>query len=45
MKWKEERVEIMKKMWREGLRERKIEEKIGGVRRKEVIGKVNRMKI
>ena len=43
MAWTEERVEILKKLWAEGLSAAQIANKIGGVTRNAVIGKVHRL--
>jgi GcrA cell cycle regulator len=43
MAWTEERVETLKKLWAEGLSAAQIANKIGGVTRNAVIGKVHRL--
>lgn len=43
MAWTEERVEILKRLWAEGLSAAQIANKIGGVTRNAVIGKVHRL--
>lgn len=43
MAWTDERVEILKKLWAEGLSAAQIANKIGGVTRNAVIGKVHRL--
>ena len=45
MSWTEERVEILKKLWSEGLSASQIATAIGGVSRNAVIGKVHRLKL
>lgn len=43
MGWTEERVEILKKLWLEGLSASQIAKQLGGVTRNAVIGKVHRL--
>ncbi|MEL6362611.1 MAG: GcrA family cell cycle regulator [Pseudomonadota bacterium] len=43
MAWNEERVELLKKLWAEGLSASQIAGKMGGVTRNAVIGKVHRL--
>ena len=43
MAWTEERVEILKKLWAEGLSASQIANRLGGVTRNAVIGKVHRL--
>ena len=43
MPWTEERVEILKKLWQEGLSASQIAAELGGVTRNAVIGKVHRL--
>jgi GcrA cell cycle regulator len=43
MSWTDERVEILKKLWAEGLSASQIATRIGGVTRNAVIGKVHRL--
>ncbi len=43
MAWTEERVEMLKKLWAEGLSASQIAGKMGGVTRNAVIGKVHRL--
>lgn len=43
MAWNEERVEILKKLWAEGLSASQIAGRLGGVTRNAVIGKVHRL--
>ncbi len=43
MAWTDERVETLKKLWAEGLSAAQIANKIGGVTRNAVIGKVHRL--
>ena len=43
MSWNDERVELLKKLWSEGLSASQIAGKIGGVTRNAVIGKVHRL--
>ncbi len=43
MAWTEERVEILKKLWVDGLSASQIARKMGGVTRNAVIGKVHRL--
>ncbi|MCB1513625.1 MAG: GcrA cell cycle regulator, partial [Hyphomicrobiaceae bacterium] len=42
MAWTDERVELLKKLWSEGLSASQIASRIGGVSRNAVIGKVHR---
>lgn len=41
--WNEERIERLKKLWAEGLTASQISERMGGISRNAVIGKVNRL--
>ncbi|MEO1707438.1 MAG: GcrA family cell cycle regulator, partial [Pseudomonadota bacterium] len=43
MAWTDERVELLKKYWAEGLSASQIANKMGGVTRNAVIGKVHRL--
>ena len=43
MSWNDERVETLKKLWQEGLSASQIANRIGGVTRNAVIGKVHRL--
>ncbi|MGI9383185.1 MAG: GcrA family cell cycle regulator [Methyloligellaceae bacterium] len=43
MAWTDERVEILKKLWAEGLSASQIANRLGGVTRNAVIGKVHRL--
>ncbi len=43
MGWTEERVELLKKFWRDGLDVSQIAKQLGGVTRNAVIGKVHRL--
>ena len=43
MAWTDERVEILKKLWTEGLSASQIANRLGGVTRNAVIGKVHRL--
>jgi GcrA cell cycle regulator len=43
MAWNDERVELLKKFWAEGLSASQIASKMGGVTRNAVIGKVHRL--
>jgi GcrA cell cycle regulator len=43
MSWTDERVELLKKLWAEGLSARQIADQLGGVTRNAVIGKVHRL--
>lgn len=43
MAWTDERVEILKKLWAEGLSASQIAGRLGGVTRNAVIGKVHRL--
>mgnify|MGYP002717409669 CR=1 FL=1 len=45
MSWTEERVELLKKLWAEGLTASKIALQLGGVSRNAVIGKIHRLKL
>lgn len=45
MNWTEERVELLKKLWAEGLSASQIAAQLGGVSRNAVIGKVHRLKL
>ncbi len=43
MGWNDERVELLKKLWAEGLSASQIAQRLGGVTRNAVIGKVHRL--
>lgn len=43
MSWTDERVELLKKLWAEGLSASQIAQKMGGITRNAVIGKVHRL--
>lgn len=43
MSWNDERVELLKKLWSEGLSASQIASRLGGVTRNAVIGKVHRL--
>jgi GcrA cell cycle regulator len=43
MSWTEERVELLKKLWQDGLSASQIAAELGGVTRNAVIGKVHRL--
>src|SRR5689334_13015943 len=43
MGWTDERVELLKKLWAEGLSASQIAQRLGGVTRNAVIGKVHRL--
>lgn len=43
MSWTDERVEVLKKLWAEGLSASQIANRLGGVTRNAVIGKVHRL--
>ena len=45
MNWTDERVELLRKLWSEGLSASQIATQIGGVSRNAVIGKVHRLKL
>ncbi|WP_306119992.1 MULTISPECIES: GcrA family cell cycle regulator [unclassified Roseitalea] len=45
MSWTDDRVELLKKLWTEGLSASQIAAKLGGVSRNAVIGKVHRLKL
>lgn len=45
MNWTDERVELLKKLWGEGLSASQIAAQLGGVSRNAVIGKVHRLKL
>ncbi len=45
MNWNDERVELLKKLWSEGLSASQIAASLGGVSRNAVIGKVHRLKL
>lgn len=45
MSWTDERVDLLKKLWSEGLTASQIASKLGGVSRNAVIGKVHRLKL
>src|ERR1700740_399594 len=43
MSWTDERVELLKKLWSDGLSARQIAAELGGITRNAVIGKVHRL--
>jgi len=43
MSWTDERVDLLKKLWSEGLSASQIAGRLGGVTRNAVIGKVHRL--
>ena len=43
--WTEERVELLKKLWAEGLSASQVAKQLGGVTRNAVIGKAHRLKL
>ncbi|HBH40786.1 MAG TPA: GcrA cell cycle regulator, partial [Rhizobiales bacterium] len=43
MAWTDERVELLKKLWTEGLSASQVAGRLGGVTRNAVIGKVHRL--
>lgn len=43
MAWTDERIELLKKLWAEGLSARQIADQLGGITRNAVIGKVHRL--
>jgi GcrA cell cycle regulator len=45
MNWTDERVELLKKLWADGLSASQIAAQLGGVSRNAVIGKVHRLKL
>jgi len=45
MNWNDERVELLRKLWSEGLSASQIASHLGGVSRNAVIGKVHRLKL
>lgn len=45
MNWTDERVELLKKLWSEGLSASQIAAQLGGISRNAVIGKVHRLKL
>lgn len=45
MNWTDERVELLKKLWADGLSASQIAGQLGGVSRNAVIGKVHRLKL
>jgi GcrA cell cycle regulator len=45
MNWTDERVELLRKLWSDGLSASQIAAQLGGVSRNAVIGKVHRMKL
>lgn len=45
MNWTEERVELLKKLWAEGLSASQIAAELGGITRNAVIGKVHRLSL
>ena len=45
MSWTDERVELLRKLWSEGLSASQIATQLGGVSRNAVIGKVHRLKL
>ncbi|MBN9270850.1 MAG: GcrA cell cycle regulator, partial [Mesorhizobium sp.] len=45
MNWTDERVELLRKLWSEGLSASQVAAQLGGVSRNAVIGKVHRLKL
>ncbi len=45
MSWTDERVELLKKLWADGLSASQIAAELGGITRNAVIGKVHRLKL
>ena len=45
MSWTDERVDLLKQLWSEGLSASQIADRLGGVSRNAVIGKVHRLKL
>ena len=45
MNWTDERVELLRKLWADGLSASQIAAQMGGVSRNAVIGKVHRLKL
>lgn len=45
MSWTDERVELLKRLWSEGLSASQIADQLGGITRNAVIGKVHRLKL
>ena len=45
MSWTDERVELLKKLWTDGLSASQIAAQLGGVTRNAVIGKVHRLNL
>ena len=45
MSWTDERVELLKKLWSDGLSASQIAAELGGITRNAVIGKVHRLKL
>ena len=45
MNWNDERVELLRKLWQDGLSASQIAAQLGGVSRNAVIGKVHRLKL
>ena len=43
MSWTDERVELLKKLWQDGLSASQIAGELGGITRNAVIGKVHRL--
>ena len=43
MSWTDERVELLKKLWADGLSASQIAAELGGITRNAVIGKVHRL--
>ncbi|MGO8972154.1 MAG: GcrA family cell cycle regulator, partial [Steroidobacteraceae bacterium] len=43
MSWTDERVELLKKLWSDGLSASQIAAELGGITRNAVIGKVHRL--
>ena len=43
MSWNDERVELLKRLWSEGLSASQIASELGGITRNAVIGKVHRL--
>ena len=44
MSWTDERVELLKKLWADGLSASQIAAELGGITRNAVIGKVHRLR-
>jgi GcrA cell cycle regulator len=45
MSWTDERVELLKKLWSDGLSASRIAAQLGGITRNAVIGKVHRLRL